>query len=128
LNAYPVLFEVAGAIQRHRLEAVMIGNSAATLEGAPVTTIDVDFLFRKTPANIKKLKAIAQGLGGILLKPYYPRSDLFRLMRDEDALQLDFHGYCSRRPVVRRVAEPGQDGGVGIPFLTGCQPCRYHKE
>ena len=68
----------------------MIGNSAAALQGAPVTTIDIDFLFRKTPANIKKLKAIAKELGGVLLKPYYPSSDLFRLMRDEDTLQLDF--------------------------------------
>ncbi len=32
--------------------------------------------------------AIAKELGGLLLK--YPSSDLFRLMRDEDGLQLDF--------------------------------------
>ncbi len=90
LDAQPVLFQVAKVIQKHGLEVVMIGNSAAALQGAPVTTIDIDFLFRKTPANIKKLKAIAKDLGGVLLKPYYPSSDLFRLMRDEDTLQLDF--------------------------------------
>lgn len=90
MDAQPVLFMIAKAIQRHGLEVVMIGNSAAALQGAPVTTIDIDFLFRKTPANIKKLKAIAKDLGGVLLKPYYPSSDLFRLMRDDDTLQLDF--------------------------------------
>ncbi len=90
MDAQPVLVAVAKAIQRHGLEAVMIGNSAAALQGAPVTTIDIDFLFPKTPANLKKLKAIAKELGGVLLKPYYPSSDLFRLMRDEDTLQLDF--------------------------------------
>jgi predicted nucleotidyltransferase len=90
MDAQPVLVIVAKAIHQHGLEVVMIGNSAAALQGAPVTTIDIDFLFRKTPANIKKLKAIAKELGGVLLKPYYPSSDLFRLMRDEDTLQLDF--------------------------------------
>ena len=90
MDAQPVLFTIAKAIHQHGLEAVMIGNSAAALQGSPVTTIDIYFLFRKTPANIKKLKAIAKELGGVLLKPYYPSSDLFRLMRDEDTLQLDF--------------------------------------
>jgi predicted nucleotidyltransferase len=90
MDAQPVLFTIAKAIHRQGLEVVMIGNSAAALQGAPVTTIDIDFLFRKTPANLKKLKAIAKELGGVLLKPYYPSSDLFRLMRDEDTLQLDF--------------------------------------
>jgi hypothetical protein len=32
--------------------------AAAALQGAPVTTVDFDFFFRKTPANLKKLKRI----------------------------------------------------------------------
>ena len=35
---------------------VMVGNAAAAIQGAPVTTVDIDFLFRKTPVNVKKLK------------------------------------------------------------------------
>jgi len=62
-------------IERHRLEAILIGNTAAALQGAPVTTIDVDFLFRRTPASLKKLKARAQSL-----KPYYPASALLRVI------------------------------------------------
>jgi predicted nucleotidyltransferase len=90
MDAAPLLAGIAALLDRHGLEAVLIGNAAAALQGAPVTTIDLDFLFRKTPANLKKLKAIAKDLDATLLKPYYPASGLFRISRDTDALQLDF--------------------------------------
>ena len=90
MDAGPVLIRVARALRENRLEAILIGNAAAALEGAPVTTLDLDFLFRMTPANLRKLKGIARTLGAVILKPYYPVSDLFRLVRDNEALQLDF--------------------------------------
>jgi hypothetical protein len=90
MDARPSLFELARVLDEEDLEAVMIGNAAAALHGAPVTTLDFDFLFRKTPANLRKLKAVAKSLGAILLRPYYPLSGLFRLERDEDALHVDF--------------------------------------
>ena len=89
MDAAPILAKIAEALERHGLEAVLIGNAAAALQGAPVTTVDFDF-FRKTPANLKKLKRIAADLGAIALHPYYPAGGLIRLMRDEDGLQLDF--------------------------------------
>src|SRR2546428_8089184 len=92
MDARPLLATLARVFDEHGFEVIMIGNSAAALQGAPVTTVDVDFLFRKTPANLRKLKKIAETLGGVLLRPYYPASDLYRLMRDDDSLQLDFMG------------------------------------
>ena len=90
MDAAPILSQIAELLARHGLEVVMIGNAAAALQGAPVTTIDIDFLFRKTPANLKKLKAIAAELEAVILAPYYPVSGLFRVSRDTDSLQLDF--------------------------------------
>jgi hypothetical protein len=90
LNAEPALAEIARAFEECGVEAVLIGNAAAALQGAPVTTLDFDFMFRKTPANLKKLKRLAHLLGGQILKPYYPLSDLYRVMIDERGLQLDF--------------------------------------
>jgi len=92
MNAQPILFTLARVLDEQRLEAVLIGNAAAALQGAPVTTVDFDFLFRKTPTNIRKLKAIAKSLGAMLLRPYYPASGLYRITRDDDQLQLDFMG------------------------------------
>ncbi len=90
MNAYPYLARVAELLQRHSLEAILVGNAAAAIQGAPVTTVDLDFLFRKTPANIRKLKAITRDLDAVLMRPFYPASDLFRIQRDLDQLQLDF--------------------------------------
>jgi hypothetical protein len=90
VNAEPLLNVIARTFAEHRLEAVMVGNAAAALHGAPVTTLDIDFMFRKTPVNMRKLKAVAKSLRATILKPYYPVSDLFRLVSDDGGMQLDF--------------------------------------
>jgi hypothetical protein len=90
MDAAPLLARIATLLQQHGLEAVLIGNAAAALQGAPVTTVDLDFFFRRTPANLRKLKAIASELEGVLMKPFYPQSGMIRLTRDRDGLQIDF--------------------------------------
>ena len=108
VDAKPVLVEIGRLLQRLDLEAVLIGNAAAALQGAPVTTIDFDFLFRKTPRNLSKLKALARALGATVLRPYYPASDLYRVVREDDGLQLDFmatiHGVRSFEGVRARAS------------------------
>ena len=90
MNAEPLLRRVAALLATHRLDAVLIGNAAAALQGAPVTTVDLDFMFRKTPANLRKLRRIAADLEAVVFMPYYPVSELYRVLRDRDGLQLDF--------------------------------------
>jgi len=92
MDAYPILVRIAELLDRHGLEAVLVGNAAAALQGAPVTTVDFDFFFRRTPANVRKLRDIAAELEAVLMKPYYPVSGMLRITRDEDGLQLDFMG------------------------------------
>lgn len=89
MDAEPLLAEVARQLRALDFEAVLIGNAAAALQGAPVTTIDFDFLFRKTPRNLTKMKALAKALGATILRPYYPAADLYRIVRDDDGLQVD---------------------------------------
>ena len=90
MDARPLLVRLAKLLEQHGLEAILIGNAAAALQGAPVTTVDLDFMFRKTPVNLRKLKALADSLEAYVLRPYYPVSDLFRIVNDDDGLQLDF--------------------------------------
>jgi predicted nucleotidyltransferase len=90
VDATPLLGDVARRLNEVHLEAVLIGNAAAALQGAPVTTVDFDFLFRKTPRNLAKMKQVARALAATILRPYYPVSDLYRMVRDDDGLQVDF--------------------------------------
>src|SRR5262245_49628132 len=90
MDARPVLVQIARLLRDHNLEAVLIGNAAAALQGAPVTTVDFDFMFRRTPANVRKLVELTKSLKAVLMRPHYPVSGLFRIVRDDDGLQLDF--------------------------------------
>jgi predicted nucleotidyltransferase len=116
MDSSPILRDVLAALNRRRLECVMIGNAAAALHGAPVTTIDIDFMFRATPTNLKKLKGVAADLHGVIMRPYYPVSKLFRLTNDDRGLQLDFmpviHGvrsFESLRSRASRVSIAGEE-------------------
>ena len=99
MNAEPLLNSVVAALADVRLEAVLIGNAAAAIQGAPVTTVDFDFMFRSTPVNLAKLKRFARRMDAIILRPYYPASALYRVMNDDRGLQVDFmpviHGVMS---------------------------------
>jgi len=90
MNAEPLLTRVAASLASARLEAVLIGNAAAAIHGAPVTTLDFDFMFRETPLNLTKLKRFARDLDATILRPYYPISKLYRVVDDERGLQADF--------------------------------------
>ena len=90
MNAEPLLKLAARLLAKHRLDAVLIGNAAAALQGAPVTTEDFDFFIRRTPLNVTKLKKIAADIGAPLHQPLYPASSLFRIRKPEENLQFDF--------------------------------------
>ena len=102
------------------LDAVLIGNAGAALQGAPVTTVDFDFLFRRTPRNLQKLKQFAVRLDAAVLRPYYTVSDMFRVVRD-DGMQVDFmatvHGIRSFEGVRAR-ATIVELGGVRLAVAS----------
>ncbi len=114
MDARPVLVEVARLLNELEIDAVLIGNAAAALHGAPVTTVDLDFMFRKTPRNLAKLKKLAERLRAVVMRPYYPASGLFRVVRDDDLLQVDFmatiHGIRSFNSLRSRAQPVDFDG------------------
>ena len=71
MTADPIRSLAAALLAKHHIDAVLVGNAAAALQGSPVTTLDLDFMFRKPPANLRKLRGLAADLGAIVLIPYY---------------------------------------------------------
>ena len=96
MTAEPLLNKVAKTLTEHHLEAVMVGNAAAALHGAPVTTLDIDFMFRKTAANLKKLKGVARSLGSVVFKQYFPSCDIYQLVNDDRGFQVVFFAHSNR--------------------------------
>lgn len=47
-------------------------------------------MFRKTPGTLRKLRAVARDLDAVILAPFYPTSELYRLVNDDIGLQADF--------------------------------------
>jgi predicted nucleotidyltransferase len=117
MDAGPLLDSVVAALAEVRLEAVLIGNAAAAIQGAPVTTVDFDFMFRSTPVNLAKLKKFAVRMDAVILRPYYPVSALYRVMSDDHGLQADFmpaiHGVKSFNSLRSR-AEKIELGGRSL--------------
>lgn len=81
---------MAAALHEAKLEAILIGNGAAALQGAPVTTVDLDFYYRATPVNQKKLQVIADFLGVKLTQPFPTLSSMYRLDFGLDDFYVDF--------------------------------------
>jgi hypothetical protein len=99
VNAESLLHEIAEVFHQHKLEAVMIGNAAAALQGAPVTTLDIDFMIRDDSVVISKLTGVAAALDASLSQPFIPTSSMYRLSNLGRGIQLDFvvqaHGISS---------------------------------
>ena len=115
MNAESLLRSVVAALETARLEAIMIGNAAAAIHGAPVTTVDFDFMFRATPVNLTKLKRFADALEATVMRPYYPVSALYRVVNDDRGLQVDFmpaiHGVKSFNSLRSRAQKIELAGG-----------------
>src|SRR3989442_6103391 len=68
------LVALAKALRAAKLDAIVIGNSASMLNGAPVTTQDIDLLIRDTRTNRRKLARFAGEIGGCGPLPLSPLS------------------------------------------------------
>jgi len=49
-------------LEQHQVDYVIVGGVAAVLQGAPVTTFDIDALFKVDDANIERLEKVLSAL------------------------------------------------------------------
>ncbi len=90
MNAEPILTRVILALRDVRQEAIIIGNSGAALNGAPVTTLNIDFFIKSCKNSMGKLEATAEILGGILIKPDRITSNVYHIVNEAEDIYVDF--------------------------------------
>lgn len=91
MDAKPYLDRLAERFAALRLDAVMIGNAAAAINGAPVTTLDVDFMVEQRPENYRKLAALAQQMNCQFVElKLVDDNYMYRLFHRTEPLVVDF--------------------------------------
>src|SRR5208337_1698801 len=50
--------EILRLLATHDVEFIVVGMTAGVLHGAPVTTVDLDIVHRRSPANIARLLGV----------------------------------------------------------------------
>ena len=60
----PDFLELFKALDRAGVEHVVVGGVAAILEGAPITTIDLDIVCKRDEANLQRLASLLEELNG----------------------------------------------------------------
>ncbi len=88
MNATYLLDKIAASFGHCRLDAVLIGNAAAALQGVPVTTMDFDFLIQLTKINFKKIGRIATILDADVL--VIKENEVIRLINENEGIVIDF--------------------------------------
>ena len=86
MDAKSILSEIGEAFAHAKLEAVMIGNAAAAIQGAPVTTMDIDFCIRETGGTVSQLGMVAKQLDAELIN----YGSFFQIQAPEREIYLDF--------------------------------------
>ena len=54
--------DIVGRLVQHQVEFVVVGGMSGVLQGAPITTRDLDLCYRRSPENIRRLVTALQPL------------------------------------------------------------------
>jgi hypothetical protein len=69
MRGLPKFRETLEVLDRGRVECILVGGVAAVLQGAPISTLDTDIVYRRTADNIERLVAALCDLEAIYRDP-----------------------------------------------------------
>jgi hypothetical protein len=85
------LLPLLRVLAAHDVEFILVGGIAAVLQGAPIVTVDLDIVHRRTPENVKRLLTALAELDAVF------RQDPRRLRPNESHLIGPGHALLSTR-------------------------------
>ena len=110
MNAKNYLADLSRQFADLRLDAVMIGNAAAAINGAPVTTLDIDFMVKQTDENYRKLALLAQQMDCQFIEMQLPDERyMYRIKHRTDPLLVDFMFVAAGIESFEALKERGMD-------------------
>ncbi len=56
----PRYFQLLELLSRHDVDFIVVGGVAAILEGVPITTLDLDVVYDRSPENLERLLEVLQ--------------------------------------------------------------------
>lgn len=65
----PDLSAILEQLLESQIEFILVGGLAAVVQGAPVTTMDVDIVQKQSTKNISKLFAVLKSIGAVYRRP-----------------------------------------------------------
>src|SRR5947199_224269 len=69
MDSAPRFVEILKVLSRHGVELILVGGIAAVLEGAAISTFDMDIVFLRTDENMRRLLAALLELDARYLDP-----------------------------------------------------------
>jgi predicted nucleotidyltransferase len=69
MDSAPKFIEILKVLSRHGVDFILVGGVAAILEGAPISTFDLDIVFLRTAENMERLLAALEDLDARYLDP-----------------------------------------------------------
>ncbi len=58
----PNYFQLLELLSRHDVDFIVVGGVAAILEGVPITTLDLDVVYDRSPENLDRLLEVLQSV------------------------------------------------------------------
>ncbi len=55
-------FQLLELLSHHRVDFIVVGGVAAILEGVPITTLDLDIVYDRSPTNLERLMEVLQAV------------------------------------------------------------------
>jgi hypothetical protein len=128
MDAAPILPRIAELLNHLHVDAILVGNAAAALQGSPVATLSIQFEVRSSTRPVRRLAAIANELGATLERPFAGSRNL--RMALPSGVSVEFltthrrrrYSECSLKGVpVRIAAEPRRRPVVDLDMVRRWQ-------
>jgi hypothetical protein len=125
MNAESDLNALSKLFAEVQLDAIMIGNAAAAINGSPVTTLDIDFIVPQTTQTYRAIVLLAQKTQSVLqeLKLTDERYMYQLIPKAPDGIQIDFLYELASKDRYEQIREHAQtvDFGGNILFVASLE-------